>query len=82
MPSSTGLQLEDLILSSRSLNLEEKQDLLKRLDTLDEDKKTKLREILERELQSFQKMDQMALAAIQQFAQSLKPLAEALPIAI
>ncbi|MEK7524368.1 MAG: hypothetical protein AAB588_05070 [Patescibacteria group bacterium] len=80
MPSTTGLQLEDLILSSRSLTLEEKQDLLKRLDTLDEDKKTKLREVLERELQSFQKMDQIALRALQEFTQDLRPLTQALQI--
>lgn len=70
------LAIEDLILSSRSLTLEEKQDLLKRLDLVPAEKKSKLREILAQEFESFQKLDAMALAAVRQFTQTLKPLAE------
>ena len=69
-------QLEDLVLSSRSLTLEEKQEILKLLDTYDEAKKTKLRGILEKEFNSFQRLDEMALAAIQQFTAHLKTVTE------
>lgn len=70
------LTLEDLILSSRSLALEEKQELLKLLDTFSPEKKAKMREILEREFQSFRKLDQLALSAIQQFTVTLKTVTE------
>lgn len=70
------LTLEDLILSSRSLALEEKQELLKRLDTIDPTKRAKMREILEKEFNSFQKLDEIALSAVQQFTVSLKTVTE------
>lgn len=73
-------QLEDLILSSRSLALEEKQEILKLLDTYDEAKKTKLRAILEKEFNSFQRLDEMALSAIQQFTVHLKTVTEAVAV--
>lgn len=74
------LTLEDLILSSRSLALEEKQELLKRLDTVDPAKKVKMREILEHEFLSFQKLDEIALSAVQQFTVSLKTVTENITI--
>lgn len=74
------LTLEDLILSSRSLALEEKQELLKLLDTFPAEKKAKMREILDREFQSFQKLDQLALSAVQQFTVSLKTVTETLTV--
>lgn len=74
------LTLEDLILSSRSLTLEEKQELLKRLDTVEPAKRVKMREILEREFQSFQKLDELALGAIQQFTVSLKTVTETITV--
>lgn len=70
------LSLEDLILSSRSIALEEKQDLLKRLDMIAPEKKIAMREILEKEFNSFQKLDELALSAIQKFTVSLKPITE------
>lgn len=70
--TTTELTLEDLILSSRSLALEEKQELLKLLDTFSAEKKANMREILEREFQSFQKLDELALSAVQQFTSTLK----------
>lgn len=73
---AANLALEDLILSSRSLALEEKQELLKLLDTYAPEKKAKLREILEREFQSFQKLDELALSAVQQFTSTLKTVTE------
>lgn len=78
--ATAELTLEDLILSSRSLALEEKQELLKRLDTVDPAKKVKMREILEREFQSFQKLDEIALSAVQQFTVSLKTVTETITI--
>jgi hypothetical protein len=69
---NTNLSLEDLILSSRSLTIEEKQDLLKKLDTIPADKKEKMREILTREFESFQKIDAMELSAIKNFTEHLK----------
>lgn len=70
------LQLEDLILFSRSLTLEEKQELLKRIDTFPEEKKVQIREVLEKEFQAFQKLNDMAIAAVQTFTQTLKPVTE------
>lgn len=52
--------------------LEEKQDLLKKLDTIPADKKEKLKEVLAQEFESFQKLDDMALHAIKSFTQSLQ----------
>lgn len=72
--TSAKLPLEDLILSSRSLTIEEKQNLLKQLDTLEKDKKVKLQQILEEEYLSLQKMDQLTLTAIQQFTQTLQTI--------
>ncbi len=74
------LTLEDLILSSRSIALEEKQELLKLLDTFSPEKKAKMREILEREFQSFQKLDRLALSAIQQFTATLKTVTETITV--
>lgn len=76
------LQLEDLILFSRSLALEEKQELLKRVDTLEPEKIAKLREILEKEFNSFQKFDELALKAVQGFTNNLKLITAELPVAI
>lgn len=76
------LQIEDLILFSRSLALEEKQELLKRIDTLEPAKIAKLREILEKEFNSFQKLDDMALQAVQGFTNNLKLITAELPIAV
>lgn len=75
------LQIEDLILFSRSLTLEEKQELLKKIDTLAPEKVVKLREILEKEFNSFQKLDDLATQAIQGFTNHLKLITEALPTA-
>lgn len=69
---TTTLTLEDLILSSRSLMLEEKQELLKRLDTINAEKKARLHQILEEEFNSFRRLDQVALSAISQFTSTLK----------
>lgn len=74
------LQLEDLILFSRSLALEEKQELLKRIDTLESEKIAKLREILEKEFNSFQKFDELALKAVQGFTNNLKLITAELPV--
>ncbi|GEM_PF-6428212 len=74
------LQIEDLILFSRSLALEEKQELLKRIDTLPPEKVIKLREILEKEFNSFQKLDDLAVQAIQGFTNNLKLITQALPV--
>lgn len=74
--ATAELTLEDLILSSRSLALEEKQELLKRLDTVDPATKTKMREILEHEFNSFQKLDELALSAVQKFTVTLKTVTE------
>lgn len=72
--ATTALALEDLILSSRSLSLEEKQELLKRLDILESEKKEKLRAVLEHEFEEFQKFDRLQLSAIQDFTQSLQSI--------
>ena len=69
---ASQLLFEDLVLASRSLALEEKQELLKRLDTLPEDKKTKLRAILEHEFDTFVRLDALAFEAVSEFAQSLQ----------
>lgn len=74
--AQSQLQLEDLILFSRSLALEEKQELLKRLDTFTPEKKVRIREVLEKEFNTFQKLDDMAVAAVQTFTQTLKPVTE------
>lgn len=78
--TNSQLQLEDLILSSRSLTLEEKQELLKRLDSIAPEKKVEIKEILERERSSFKRIDEMALAAIRQFTQDLKLVTATIPI--
>lgn len=76
------LQLEDLILFSRSLALEEKQELLKRVDTLEPEKIAKLREILEKEFNSFQKFDELALKAVQGFTNNLKLITAELSVVV
>ncbi len=76
------LQLEDLILFSRSLALEEKQELLKRVDRLEPEKIAKLREILEKEFNSFQKLDDLALQAVQGFTNNLKLITAELPVVV
>ncbi|MBI2638180.1 hypothetical protein HYW83_01180 [Candidatus Peregrinibacteria bacterium] len=80
--AQTQLQLEDLILFSRSLTLEEKQELLKRVDTLEPEKIAKLREILEKEFNSFQRLDDLALTAVRGFADNLKLITAELPITL
>lgn len=79
--ATTTLALEDLILSSRSLSLEEKQELLKRLDMLDPEKQEKLRSVLEREFEEFQKFDRLQLSAIQGFTQNLQNITAGLAAA-
>ena len=73
MANASILDLEDLILSSRLLSLEEKQEILKKMDSMEMEKKNKLRELLEREFNSFQKMDELGLTAIQNFIKILQP---------
>jgi len=77
---NTNLHLEDLILRSRALALEEKQELLKKLDTIPEDKKEQMRVVLAKESEEFEKMDKKAMFAIQQFTQTLKTVTEHLSI--
>lgn len=79
--ATTALALEDLILSSRSLSLEEKQELLKRLDTLEPEKKAKLQAVLEHEFEEFQKFDRLQLSAIKDFTQSLQSITAGLAVA-
>mgnify|MGYP001591089283 CR=1 FL=1 len=74
------LQIEDLILFSRSLTIEEKQELLKKLDTYEPQKKTQIREVLEKEFETFKKLDAMELSAIQMFTQTLKPVTESITL--
>lgn len=71
MPTPSSLLLEDLILASRSLALEEKQDLLKHLDKLPEPRRTRLREILEKEYDALQKIEEQATNAVTKFTQDI-----------
>lgn len=79
MTNPSSLLLEDLILASRSLALEEKQDLLKHLDKLPEPRRTRLRKILEKEFASFEKIEELTMNAVTKFTQDIYLLSVAAP---
>lgn len=79
MMTNAQLSIEDLILFSRSISLEEKQAILKNLSTMPEDKKTHIKGILQREFDAFQRLDDLALHTIQDLTQGLQTITSVIP---
>lgn len=78
-PMEDLLTLEDLILSSRALSVEEKQELIKKIDTLPQDKREKIREALKKEFVSFKRFNELQNAAIKEFTQDLQNISSSIP---
>lgn len=77
--ANVALSLTDLILFSRSVTLEEKQEILKNLNSYPEDKKKRLYEILQGEFDTFQKLNDMALNTIKELTISLQTITSSIP---
>jgi ribosome recycling factor len=78
--ANVALSLTDLILFSRSITLEEKQEILKNLNSYPEDKKKQLYEVFQEEFDKFQKLNDAALHTIQELTISLQKTTSSIPI--